>query len=117
MDIGSYDAHHRHPLNRAAHIAGIPLIVVAGVLSLLPARSRRRIPRSAALACFGGGWLLLWLGHMVEGNRPLLFSDPSAVWGALRWWAAQPLSGSSGASPRRALSESPSPAPAPDVGR
>lgn len=86
--IDSYDAPHRHPLNRLLHGIGIPIIAASAALIVSPWRPYGW-PRSVMLAVFAGGWALLFIGHAIEGNRPAVFTTPSAVWAALVWWAAR----------------------------
>ena len=43
-------------------------------------------------ACFVGGWVLLFLGHRVEGNKPAFFQGPiyllvGPVWVAKELWS------------------------------
>ncbi len=52
---------HQHPFNRGIHMLGIPL-AVAGFVLLFTA------PWTWALAAIAGGYLLQWIGHLVEGN-------------------------------------------------
>ncbi len=54
---------HRHPFNFWIHMAGIPL-AVAGVM-LLIAMWQQWWWGTGALV---GGYVLQWLGHLVEGN-------------------------------------------------
>ncbi len=66
--VENYKAKHQHPLNKLCHIFGIPMITVAWPLFFLNWRW--------ALALFIGGWLLQFLGHAIEGNRPAFFGNP-----------------------------------------
>jgi len=52
---------HRHPFNYLIHIPGI-LLAVAGVVALF------WLPWYWGLAFLAVGYLLQWLGHLVEGN-------------------------------------------------
>jgi hypothetical protein len=52
---------HRHPFNFAIHLLGIPLAFAGIVLFFF-------VPWYWALAAFVGGYVLQWLGHLVEGN-------------------------------------------------
>src|SRR4051794_41523888 len=52
---------HQHPFNFAIHLVGIPL-AFAGVVMFFTS------PWPWALAAFVVGYLLQWLGHLVEGN-------------------------------------------------
>ena len=52
---------HRHPLNYALHLVGIPLAFLSLPLLLV-------LPWEWCLGLFAGGYFLQWLGHLVEGN-------------------------------------------------
>jgi|GEM_PF-4751949 len=68
-----YLAHHRHPLNRALHLAA-KLLAIAGLAAAVHERSALlllAVPVLAVAPC--------WLGHLLfEGNRPVSWSQPSA---------------------------------------
>ena len=66
--IENYKAKHRHPLNRLTHSFGIPMIVVSLPLLFFSWRW--------ALALFVVGWILQFVGHAIEGNRPAFFRNP-----------------------------------------
>ena len=66
--IESYKAKHQHPLNRMTHNIGIPMIVISLVLVFFNWRW--------ALALFIVGWILQFVGHLIEGNRPAFFRNP-----------------------------------------
>jgi uncharacterized membrane protein YGL010W len=66
--VANYKAKHQHPLNRLSHSIGIPLIVVSLPLFFVNWRW--------ALALFVAGWILQFVGHLIEGNRPAFFSNP-----------------------------------------
>ena len=67
----NYLAEHRHPVNRALHVAG-----TLGAAALLARGIARRDVRPI-LAAPLVGYGLAWLGHMlVEGNRPVTFRTP-----------------------------------------
>ena len=54
---------HQHPFNRGIHFLGIPL-AVAGVVLFFTLWDQWYI----GLAAFIGGYVLQWVGHLVEGN-------------------------------------------------
>lgn len=66
--IENYRAKHRHPLNKLCHSLGIPMIVVSLPLFFLTWR--------LALGLFLLGWILQFVGHAIEGNRPAFFRSP-----------------------------------------
>ncbi len=79
--------HHEHSSgwNKLLHGIGIPLIF-AGVILLLLLRWK------AGAACFVGGWMMLFLGHRIEGNKPAFFQGPiyllvGPVWVAKELWS------------------------------
>jgi len=64
--MAQYDHEHHHPVNKLLHGIGIPVILASLVLLAL---MRWRI----GAALFVGGWILLFLGHRIEGNKPAFF--------------------------------------------
>ena len=55
---------HQHPFNRGIHLIGIPLALAGVVLFFV-------LPWEQwywGTATFVGGYLLQWIGHLVEGN-------------------------------------------------
>ena len=86
----NYDESHRHPVNRRLHAAGIPLIALSVIAAVSPWRPAGLTTR----ACFGGiaaGWGLLFLGHYIEGNRPVVLSHPTVLLTAPVWWIKRAL--------------------------
>ncbi len=67
--MGQYDHEHTNPWNRALHAIGIPAILSGIVLLAL-------LHWRLGLALFVGGWILLFLGHRIEGNKPAFFQGP-----------------------------------------
>lgn len=73
-----YRQDHQHPVNRALHTVGIPMIVVS--LPLLP------LNPPVGVTLFVVGWILQFVGHAFEGKAPSFFRDPKflvvgAMWG------------------------------------
>ena len=64
--MAQYDHEHTNPWNKVLHGIGIP-IILAGIVLL--AMTWWRI----GLALFVSGWILLFAGHRVEGNKPAFF--------------------------------------------
>jgi uncharacterized membrane protein YGL010W len=85
--IAAYAESHRHPVNRACHTIGIPLIVVAVVLAALS------IPiaalRIAAAILFAVGWTFQFVGHAFERKPPEFLKDWRFLLVGLRWWFAK----------------------------
>ncbi len=66
--IDRYHADHKHPMNHATHIIGIPAIVASLVVVFFNWQW--------GLGLFIGGWILQFIGHGIEGNRPSFMKDP-----------------------------------------
>lgn len=64
-----YDHEHTNAWNKTLHAIGIPL-VLAGVILLLMLRWR------LGLALLVLGWVFLFAGHRIEGNKPAFFQGP-----------------------------------------
>jgi uncharacterized membrane protein YGL010W len=84
--MAQYDHEHTSPWNRLLHGVGIPLIFAGAILAIL---TWWRL----GAALFVGGWLLLFLGHRIEGNRPAFFQGAfyllvGPVWVAKEMWHA-----------------------------
>ena len=63
-----YARDHQHPVNRALHWIGIPLIIVS-ILGMF-------IDFWLGVSGFTVGWILQFIGHAFEGKKPSFFSDP-----------------------------------------
>ena len=85
--IAQYSASHQHPLNRACHTFGIPLIVVS--LVLFAAAIFVHPLWRYALTTFLVGWTLQFIGHAFEGKRPEFLHDWRFLFVGLRWWWAK----------------------------
>ncbi len=66
--IAQYEHEHHNAANRILHAVGIP-IIFAGIVMFFV-----RWPWGVAL--FSSGWILLFLGHKIEGNKPAFFQGP-----------------------------------------
>ena len=80
-----YDHEHSSGWNKLLHGIGIPLIFTGIILAVL-------LRWKPGVACFVGGWVLLFLGHRVEGNKPAFFQGPiyllvGPVWVAKELWS------------------------------
>jgi len=64
--MSQYDHEHSNPWNKLLHGIGIP-IILAGIVLLVLMFWR------LGAALFVGGWILLFVGHRVEGNKPAFF--------------------------------------------
>lgn len=67
--MARYDDEHHHPVNKALHAIGIPIIFAGMVLLIMTIWQW-------GLALFAGGWVLLFAGHKIEGNKPAFFQGP-----------------------------------------
>lgn len=63
-----YEAEHTKFATRLTHVVGIPMILVS--LPLLIVRWQ------LGLFLFLLGWVLQFIGHRIEGNKPAFFGDP-----------------------------------------
>ena len=85
--IARYATSHQHPVNRACHTLGIPLIVLSLIVALVSLFvSGLWI---AALTLFVVGWILQFVGHAFEGKPPEFFHDWRFLFVGLRWWVAK----------------------------
>lgn len=64
--MARYDHEHTNRWNKACHGIGIPLVIASLILLIL---LRWRI----GLTLFVLGWILLFGGHRIEGNKPAFF--------------------------------------------
>lgn len=67
--MSQYDHEHNSPWNKLLHAVGIP-VIFAGIVLLTLLRWK------LGLALFVGGWVMLLLGHRIEGNKPAFFQGP-----------------------------------------
>lgn len=82
--IRAYAQSHQHPVNRACHTVGIPLVTLS-LLVLLAAPLGHGLWR-LGLFLFAVGWFVQFLGHAVEGKPPEFFKDWRYLLVGLRWW-------------------------------
>ena len=85
--IAEYARSHQHPVNRACHTMGIPMIVIS-ILLLAAAVVIPSLWR-IGLALFLGGWAVQFIGHAVEGQPPEFLKDWRFLFVGLRWWVAK----------------------------
>ena len=85
--IAQYAASHQHPVNRATHSVGIPMIAVS--LLLLPVELVAGGAWRWSAALFVIGWILQFIGHAFEGKPPEFFKDWRFLFVGLRWWWAK----------------------------
>jgi uncharacterized membrane protein YGL010W len=82
--IARYEQGHRHPVNRACHLVGIPMIAASMALALLALFVRGVWP--VAIGLFVLGWVLQFVGHAFERKPPEFFKDWRFLLVGLRWW-------------------------------
>jgi uncharacterized membrane protein YGL010W len=82
--IGAYERGHQHPVNRATHVVGIPMILLS--LPLLLAGIWSRAALLAGLVLFVVGWVLQVVGHLAERQPPEFFHDWRFLLVGARWW-------------------------------
>lgn len=63
-----YEHEHHNAANRVLHAVGVPCIFAGIGLFFLAWRW--------GLMFFAGGWVMLFLGHRIEGNNPAFFQGP-----------------------------------------
>ena len=85
--VRQYAGSHQHPVNRACHTVGIPLIAASLPLAALSLAVRGLWP--VPLAMFVVGWVLQFVGHWYEGKPPEFFADWRFLLVGLRWWFAK----------------------------
>lgn len=61
-------ARHRHPVSLTLHILGIPLTVAAAALAVVQLAGWRWDLWYRPAGLLVAGYLLQWLGHVIEGN-------------------------------------------------
>jgi uncharacterized membrane protein YGL010W len=82
--MAQYDHEHESGWNKFFHGVGIPMIF-AGMLLLI------FMKWIWGIGFFLGGWVLLFLGHRIEGNKPAFFQGPiyllvGPIWVAKEVW-------------------------------
>lgn len=85
--ISQYARSHQHPVNRACHTVGIPMIALSVPLFVLLLVFPSWWPVPVAL--FGMGWTFQFVGHAFERKPPEFFHDWRFLLVGLRWWFAK----------------------------
>lgn len=78
--MAAYERDHQHPINRACHAVGIPMILA----SLPLGASIVGLPLAAPL--FTVGWTFQFVGHVFEGKKPSFVDDKRALVVGALWW-------------------------------
>ena len=85
--IRQYSASHQHPVNRACHMLGIPMIL--GSLLLIPLALWRTGWWWLPGTLFAAGWAFQFAGHAFERRPPEFFRDWRFLFVGVRWWVAK----------------------------
>jgi len=85
--IAQYSTSHQHPVNRACHTLGIPLILISIAVAITSLFVHRLWPY--ALALFIIGWIFQFIGHAFEGKPPEFLGDWRFLFVGVRWWWAK----------------------------
>lgn len=85
--IAEYSQGHQHPVNRACHTIGIPLIAIS-VLALFSSFFIHGMWK-LGIALFVVGWVFQFIGHAFEGKPPEFLKDWRFLFVGLRWWFAK----------------------------
>jgi uncharacterized membrane protein YGL010W len=85
--IAQYSGSHTHPVNRACHTLGIPMIVASLALGVISIFLHSLWIYAAGL--FVLGWILQFIGHAFEGKEPEFFHDWRFLLVGVRWWWAK----------------------------
>lgn len=72
-EYARYIFQHQHPLNRATHMVGIPVIAISMIWALLSLSWKIFLVGQIV------GWAFQLLGHRIEGNRPAFVTNRSFV--------------------------------------
>ena len=85
--ISEYAQAHRHPVNRACHTVGIPMIALSIVAVAASIVAPGLLVVAGAL--FVIGWILQFIGHAYERKPPEFLKDWRFLFVGLRWWFAK----------------------------
>ena len=85
--ISRYAESHQHPVNRACHTIGIPMIALSVPLFVVAIFVDGFWP--VPLTLFVVGWAFQFVGHAFEGKPPEFFRDWRFLLVGLRWWFAK----------------------------
>ena len=87
--VEAYEESHQHPVNRACHVLGIPMITLSIPLLLVSLLLGRSVKVPATM--FTLGWSFQFIGHAFEGKPPEFIKDPRFLLVGLRWWISSRL--------------------------
>jgi uncharacterized membrane protein YGL010W len=76
--LEEYQRDHTHPMNKATHMIGIPMIIVSlGFMFFNPI---------IGISLFVLGWVFQFIGHAFEGKPPTFFRDPKFLLIGATWY-------------------------------
>jgi uncharacterized membrane protein YGL010W len=76
--LEEYQRDHTHPMNKATHMIGIPMIIVSlGFMFFNPI---------VGISLFVLGWIFQFIGHAFEGKAPTFFRDPKFLLIGATWY-------------------------------
>jgi uncharacterized membrane protein YGL010W len=79
--LETYRRDHTHPVNKATHMVGIPMILVSiPFLFLMP---------PVGIFLFVLGWIFQFIGHAFEGKAPSFFRDPRFLFVGATWYGTR----------------------------
>lgn len=64
----SWKQRHQHPVSLALHVVGIPMTIAAVVLAVVQLIDWRWDLWWRPAGLLAGGYVLQWIGHLIEGN-------------------------------------------------
>lgn len=79
--LEEYKRDHQHPVNKAIHMVGIPIILVSLPLIFFAP--------PVGIALFVFGWILQLIGHAFEGKPPSFFRDPKFLLMGATWYVTR----------------------------
>ena len=82
--LENYRRDHQHPMNKATHMVGIPMIIVSLPLMFFAP--------PIGIGLFVLGWILQFIGHAFEGKPPSFFRDPKFLLVGATWYTKRILS-------------------------
>ena len=76
--LKQYKADHQHPMNKATHMVGIPMIIISLPLMFFAP--------PIGIGLFVLGWIFQFIGHAFEGKAPSFFRDPTFLLVGATWY-------------------------------
>lgn len=89
--LENYRKTHTHPINKALHTVGIPMIVISIIWFIIDALAYDWAYLYWTIGLFVLGWVLQFIGHWYEGKPPAFFSNPIYLIIGPFWWVLKVL--------------------------